>query len=87
MKAYGGVDVQIHIFLISVLVGDKWSPSRPDRFTSGERASGTDWIGGWVDPRAGLDDMVKKQILTLPGLAPRPLGRPASSQSIYWVKG
>jgi hypothetical protein len=24
-----------------------------------ERASGTHCIGGWVDPRAGLDDMEK----------------------------
>jgi hypothetical protein len=24
---------------------------------------GTHWKGGWVDPRAGLDVMVKKKIL------------------------
>jgi hypothetical protein len=59
MKAYGGVDVYIHIFLTSALVGGDWSASRPGRFTSGERGPGTHWIGGWVGPRAGLDDMEK----------------------------
>jgi hypothetical protein len=56
MKAYGGVDVYIHIFLTSALAGGEWSASRPCRFTLGERAPGTHWIGGWVDPRAGQDD-------------------------------
>jgi hypothetical protein len=59
MKAYGGVYVQTHVFLTSALVRGEWSASRPDRFTPGERAPGTHWIGGWVDPRAGLDDMQK----------------------------
>jgi hypothetical protein len=35
MKAYGVVDVQIHIFLISALVSGEWSASRPGRFTPG----------------------------------------------------
>jgi hypothetical protein len=54
MKTYGGVDLQTQIFLTSALVGDEWSASRPYCF-----APGTHFIGGWVDPRAGLDDMVK----------------------------
>jgi hypothetical protein len=58
MKAYRGLDVT-HIFLTSVLVRGEWSASRHGRFTPGERAPGTHWIGGWVDPRAGLDDMEK----------------------------
>jgi hypothetical protein len=33
MKAYGGVDVQIHIFFTSALVGGEWSASSPCRFT------------------------------------------------------
>jgi hypothetical protein len=36
MKAYGGVDVYIHIFLTSALVGGEWSTSRPGRFTPGK---------------------------------------------------
>jgi hypothetical protein len=37
MKAYGGVHVQIHVFLTTTLVGVKWSASRSGRFTPGER--------------------------------------------------
>jgi hypothetical protein len=48
MKAYGGVDVEIHIFLTSVFAGGEWSASRPGRFTPGVRAPGTHWIGGCV---------------------------------------
>jgi hypothetical protein len=68
MKAYEGVDVQIHIFLTSTLVGGEWSASRPGHFTPGENASGTHWIGGWVDHRAGLDNLEKRKFLTLLGL-------------------
>jgi hypothetical protein len=37
MKAYGGVDVWIHVFLISALVGGGWSASRPGCFPPEER--------------------------------------------------
>jgi hypothetical protein len=59
MKAYGGVDVQIHIFLTSALAGGEWSASHPCRFNPGERAPVTHLIGDWVYPKAGLDDMEK----------------------------
>jgi hypothetical protein len=68
MKAYGGVNVLIHIFLTSALVGGEWSGSRPSRYTPGERAPGTHWIGGLVDARASLDNVEKRKCLTLPGL-------------------
>jgi hypothetical protein len=77
MKTCGGVEAYVHVFLTSALVGGVWSASRPGRFTSGERAPDTHWIGGWVDPRAGLDDKLKKKFLPLPELELRPLGRPA----------
>jgi hypothetical protein len=48
-----------------------------------ERAPATHWRGGWVNPRAGLDDVEKRKFLTLPGLELRPLGRIARSQSLY----
>jgi hypothetical protein len=50
MKAYGGVDVEIYIFLASALVGGERSASRPGRFTPREGAPGTHWTGGWVGP-------------------------------------
>jgi hypothetical protein len=59
---------KINIFLASALVGGEWSTSCPSRFTPGEKAPATHWIGGWVDPRAGLDDIEKRKFLTLPGL-------------------
>jgi hypothetical protein len=34
----------------------------PGGFTPRERAPGTQWIGGWVGPRAGLDTVVKSNI-------------------------
>jgi hypothetical protein len=83
MKAYGGVDVYIHIFLTSALVGGEWSASRPCRFTSGQRAPSTHYIGDWVGPSAGLVDVKKRKFLTLPALELRSFGRPARSQSLY----
>jgi hypothetical protein len=56
MKAYGGVDVQGHVFLASELVGGERSASL---FTPGERAPCNHCRGRWVDPRAGMDDMEK----------------------------
>jgi hypothetical protein len=34
-----------------------------DRFTPGEIAPGTHWIGGCVSPRAGLDALEKRKTL------------------------
>jgi hypothetical protein len=59
MKAYREVDVQTHVFLTSALVGVEWSALCPTRFTPGESAPSTHWIGGWVGLRASLDDMEK----------------------------
>jgi hypothetical protein len=72
--------------LTSALAGGEWSASRPDRFTPGETAPGTLWIGGWVDPRAGLDDVEKGKFLTLPGFELRLLGRSARTQSLYRLR-
>jgi hypothetical protein len=40
MKAYGGADVYIQVFLFSALVADEWLASGPGRFTLWERAPG-----------------------------------------------
>jgi len=54
-----------HAFLISALDLRVAQPSScRGRLTSGERAPGAHWIGGWVDARAGLDMMVKRRILS-----------------------
>jgi hypothetical protein len=64
---YGGVDIQIHAFLASALIRGEWSAS-----CSGERARAIHWIGGWVGPRIGLDDVEERKILPLPGLESLP---------------
>jgi hypothetical protein len=46
-------------FLTSALAGGERSASRPCPCTPGERAPGTHWIRGWVDPRARLEDLEK----------------------------
>jgi hypothetical protein len=81
MKAYRVVDVLIHISLTSALVGCEWSALRPGRFTPC-----TLWVGGWVGPRAGLDDVEKIKFLTLQRLELRPLGRPFRNQSLYRLR-
>jgi hypothetical protein len=48
----------------------------------GKEPLDTHWIGGWVGPRTGLDDVERRKILSLPGLGLRPLGRPSRSQSL-----
>jgi hypothetical protein len=73
----GGIDPR---FLTSALDGGEWSASRPCRFTSGERAPGTYWVGGWVGPRAAFDSVEKRKIVHC--LESNP-GRPARSPSLY----
>jgi hypothetical protein len=63
------------------VAGTQRSFSRYGRFLSGEFAPSTHFIGGWLDPRAGLDDMEKIRdywdSISLPSVAqPR-------SQSLY----
>jgi hypothetical protein len=86
MKAYGGVDVQIHIFSTSALAGGEWSASCPSRFSPGETRPGTHWIGGWVHPGASLDNVQKRKLLPPPILDLRPLSRLARSQSLYRLR-
>jgi hypothetical protein len=37
----------------------------PGRFAYRRRTSDTQWIGGWVGPRAGLEAVAKTKIRTL----------------------
>jgi hypothetical protein len=69
------VELQRHSFLTSTLDG-RLSASHPGRFTRGERAPGTHWIGGWVGSRAGLDAAEKRNAYDCRESEP---GRPARS--------
>jgi hypothetical protein len=80
MKAYGGVNIWIRVYMISPLVGGELSPSSPCRFNLIEEASGTHSIGVCLDLRAGIDDMNIK-FFTPGGLELRPHGRPVCDQS------
>jgi hypothetical protein len=55
----------------------------PGRFSPGESAPGIHWIGDWVGPRTGLEDVERRKILPLPGFELRPLGRPARCHTLY----
>jgi hypothetical protein len=68
--------------MTSALAGGELSATRPGRFTPRERIFDTHWTGGWVDPRADLDDLEKRKFLTLPGLEHLLRGHPARSQSL-----
>jgi hypothetical protein len=57
MKAYGGMDILIHIFLTSALGEGEWSNSRSGRFILGRGVPVLHWIGGWMNPRADLDSL------------------------------
>jgi hypothetical protein len=85
MKSCAGLDIQIHVFLISAPVGGEWSASRPCRLMSGE-SSRYPLDRRSVYPRPVLDDIEKLKFLTLWGLELRPLGHPACSQSLYRLR-
>jgi hypothetical protein len=68
MKTYWAVDVEIHVFLDTALVGGERSASRPCRFIPTGRVPVTNSTGGWVGPRAVLNDVEKEKILLQPGL-------------------
>jgi len=46
--------------LTSALEGCEWLASRLGRFAPREIAPGTHWIGGWVGPRADLENLYEE---------------------------
>lgn len=55
---YGGVEVQVQVFLASVLDGGELSASRLSHLTPG-----THWIGSREGPRARLDAVPTSSVL------------------------
>jgi hypothetical protein len=76
--------------LLILGIGTRWAwvvsvKTRP-RFSPRESTPGTHWTGGWVGPRADLDTEIRGKILSpLSGIEPRSPGRPARSQTLYWL--
>jgi hypothetical protein len=83
--SHWGMEIQLHAFLTSVLDRGEWTKS-PD----------THCIGGWVDPRIGLDSAENKSLLASAGYQTQIL-RSSNSQfrenltrelrTILWYKG
>jgi hypothetical protein len=68
-----GLLLRYEVFLTSALVGCECLASRLGSFTPRETAPNTSWIGGYVSPRADLEDVEKTKFLTLPGLENSPV--------------
>jgi hypothetical protein len=62
MKTHGAMEVYLHTFLTSGLDGVEWLVSDPGRFITREVTPSTYWMGGWVNPRFGLDAVPKRNI-------------------------
>jgi hypothetical protein len=60
LKAYRGMEVQLHPFLASALDEYERSASRPSHLPPGERAPVP--IGVWVGPKARLNTVQKRKI-------------------------
>jgi hypothetical protein len=67
---------------ISALDGGEWSASRPGRSIPSERAPCTPWIGGFVDRRAGVDDVKKRNFLA--GCW-NPVAQPVARRYNHWA--
>jgi hypothetical protein len=81
----GGVEVLLHAFLTSALDGSEWSDSRPGRFISREKASGTNCIGDFMDSRAVLDAVKKKVPIPRRESNPRtPIVQPVTQRYTEW---
>jgi len=66
MKTYQRVEIQLHV-LTSAQARGEWLTSRSGHFTPGKTVAGTQCIGGWVKPRAGLDAVAKVKIPIVAG--------------------
>ena len=62
MKAYRGVEVQLHSFLTYVLAGKWVFYFMPQMLDRGQRRPIIHWTGGWVGPIAGMDVYENRKI-------------------------
>jgi hypothetical protein len=74
------------IVLTSTLVQGEWSASRLSRFTPGDKVPGIHYMGGWMGPRASLDDIEKRKFLKFSGLELWSLCYSARSQLLYRLR-
>jgi hypothetical protein len=86
MKAYGGVDVYIHVFLTSAIVGGEWLVSRPGRFAPGVKTPRNTYRK-LCGPRSRSEPSERrgeeKNLAPTRTRTPTPPGRPARSNSLY----
>jgi hypothetical protein len=74
----GEFNVEIHTFLTSALIECEWSNTRLCRFAYSIRSC--------VGPRAGLDDVEKRNFLNLLRFELWPLDHPGRRQSLYRLR-
>jgi hypothetical protein len=87
-RRIGGVEVWSTHSSTSTQDGGEWSVSCPSCFTPRERAPGTNWIGGWVGPRAILDALVKRRISSPRWESKRrtPIVQPRLGHQLLWIR-
>jgi hypothetical protein len=75
--------IYIYRLLTSALVEGEWSLLLlpPATLPPRKEPCIMEWIGGWVGPRAGLNNMENCQFFILTGLELRLLNRPSRNQS------
>jgi hypothetical protein len=64
MRMHRGVEVQLHVPLISALDGGEWSDSHTGHFTPGGKKPVVR-TGVWVGPAASLDTEQKRKKISL----------------------
>jgi hypothetical protein len=57
MKTCGEVGAQTHVFWLQHKLQASGQFHATPALPPAERVPGTHWIGSWLGPRAGLDDM------------------------------
>jgi hypothetical protein len=86
-RHFGGEEVEL-LIILDFGTRQEWEVSITSQlcFSPGKRTPGIHFTGGWVGLIAGLDtEATGKILLTLPEIEPRSPGRPAHSQTLYWL--